>query len=180
MNTIALGKLGRPHGVRGEARLFLYNPQSETLRDGVQISLKHEGGQPVDFKIERIRYTPKFAIVKFVGLNHRDEIDRFKNAELLIDADLLPELDDDEFYLADLIGLPVFIAEEEDGDVDPETSASIGIVHDIFETGANDVIVVTLEDGEELLVPLVEHAISFVDLERELLILQPLTIWAPL
>lgn len=178
MKSIEIGKLGRPHGVRGEIRLFFYNPDSDTLADGMEVTLQPQRGPAATVKIERIRYTPKFGILKLEGFNYRDEIERFTNAELLIDAELLPELDDDEFYLVDLIGLPVFVADEEDGDIEPEESEPIGEVKEVFETGANEVIVVTLDDGEELLVPFVEHAVSVVDLERAALILQPLHIWS--
>lgn len=179
MKSIEIGKLGRPHGVRGEIRLFLFNPDSESLADGMAVELKSESGATIEATIERIRYTPKFAIIKFAGLNFRDEVDRLTNAVLHIDIDLLPELDDDEFYVAELIGLPVYIATEEDGEIDPDKTEPIGTVDDVFDTGANEVIVVVKKDGQELLVPLVEHAVSYIDLDEEILVLQPLKIWAP-
>ena len=174
-----LGKIGRPHGVRGEVRLFLFNPGSEALQPGMTISLHRQNVVLADdLTLEQVRYTPKFAILKFKGLEFRDQVDAFKHAELGVDPEILPELDDEEFYHRDLLDLPVFIATEEDGeDFDPD--ASIGQVDRLFETGANDVLVVRRRDGSELFVPVIDQAISIIDLEEQFVLLQPLELWAP-
>lgn len=177
-SLVLLGKIGRPHGVHGEVRLFLFNPNSESLRKGLPATLFREGREIQTVEIEQVRFTPKFALLKFKGLNHRDQVDALKHAELGVDSDLLPELDDEEFYHRDLLDLPVFLAAEEDGEeFDPQ--ASIGQVDRVFETGANDVIVVKKNDGTELFVPLIEQAISVIDLDEEFVLLQPLELWAP-
>ncbi len=176
---VALGKIGRPHGVRGEVRLFLFNPESETLIKGMRIFLAPDGLPPTEAVIEKIRYTPKFVILKFKGINGREAIDQFKHAHLEVEYDDLPDLDEDEFYHLDLIGFPVYLAAEENGEL-PEDTEPIGEVDRFFETGgANDVIVIRRNEDSELFVPVVEHAISFIDFDRELVVLQPLEIWTP-
>ena len=175
---VFLGKIGRPHGVNGEVRLFLFNPGSESIQAGMKVSLHREGASLAELELEQVRYTPKFAILKFKGLTFRDQVDALKHAELGVDPELLPELDEEEFYHRDLLDLPVYLASEEDGeDFDPDQS--IGQVNRIFETGANDVLVVRRPDGSELFVPVIEQAISLIDLDEEFVLLQPLEIWAP-
>ena len=176
---VAIGKIGRPHGVRGEARLFLFNPTSETVHPGLNAFLCPDRGSEVAVEVEKARYAAKFVIVKFKGIDGRQAIDEFKHAILEVDPDDLPELDDDQFYQVELLGAPVYVADEEDGDL-PESGEAIGEVERFFDTGgANDVMVVRREDGSELLVPVVEHAISLLDVEDYLVILQPLEIWTP-
>lgn len=177
-DRIALGKIGRPHGVNGEVRLFLFNPESETLSAGMEVFLVGDEADPKKVEIKQIRYTPKFVILKFAGINSRWEIDIFKHAHLEVSQEDLPELEEDEFYHVDLLGIPVYVADEEDGDL-PDGAEPIGEVSRFFETGANDVFVVGRKGGKELFVPLVEHAVSLIDFEREVVVLQPLDLWTP-
>lgn len=175
---VALGKLGRPHGIRGEIRLFLFNPQSTALRSGMQAWLACDDRPPVEVEIESARYADKFVIVKFADIDDRDVVDEYKHGHLEIDYDDLPDLEEEQFYHLELVGAPVYVAEEEHGDL-PEDAEPIGRVDRIFATGANDVLVVDVDDGDELMAPLVEHAVSLLDFERLLVILQPLEIWTP-
>ncbi len=173
---VPLGKIGRPHGVHGEVRIFPFNPDSDTLRPGLTVYLTGDGPEQA-LTVESARHANKFILVRFQGLNHRDQIDAFKHRIVEIDAADLPELDDDEFYHRDLLGAPVFVAAEEDGEL-PDTDP-IGTVDRFFETGANDVLVVHIPDGKPLMVPFIPEAISFVDLDDRIVVLQPLELWTP-
>lgn len=171
---ILMGKIGRPHGKRGEVRLFLYNPDSDTLYDDMPCVIVSEQGEKSDHVIESIRYVDKFALIKFVGMSHRDVVDALKHGEVAVDADLLPDLDEDEFYHAELIDLPVFIANDED----QENLILFGTISRFFETGANDVFVVARPDGSEFFVPMIENAICDIDIDEERVLIWPLERWA--
>ncbi len=178
LRRVPIGKLGRPHGVRGEVRLFLFNSESTAVTPGLSAWLSGLADSPVEVEIEKARYAAKFVIVKFVGIDDRDDVDRFKHGHLELNYDDLPELDEDQFYLVELVELPVYVADEEFGGR-PDAADPIGRVDRVFSTGANDVIVVDMDDGDELLVPLVEHAVDLIDFEEEVVVLQPLEIWTP-
>ena len=179
VSRVPLGKIGRPHGVNGEVRLVLYNPDSDSLREGLTVYLTGEGtaGEKT-LKVTSVRRHKQFQLVTFQGIKHRDQVDAIKHLELSIDLADLPELDDEEFYHRDILGLPVYVTDEEDGEL-PEGAAPIGVVDRFFETGANDVLVVALDEGGTLFVPVIEQAISFIDLDEELVVLQPLDLWTP-
>ena len=66
------------------------------------------------------------------------------------------ELEPDEYFITDLIGLEV---RTEDGEI-------LGTMKDVLETGANDVYVVQMKDGKELLLPAIGDCILNVDLEQ--------------
>ena len=175
---VALGKLGRPHGIRGEIRLFLFNPESRTLSEGLQGVVTREHAPPVDVTVEKARFTDRFVIVKFEEFDDRGDIDALKHGHFEVDYDELPDLDDDQFYYVDLEGAPVYVAEQEDG-APPSEADPIGVVDRFFATGANDVMVVAREHDDDLFVPLVEHAVAMLDFEAQRVVLQPLEIWAP-
>lgn len=173
---VAIGKIGRPHGVRGECRLFLFNRASETVQAGLTVTLRPSRGAVRQVEVSQARYAAKFVIVKFEGIDGREEADALKHAILEVSPEALPPLDDDQFYQVELLGAPVYIAAEEDGDM-PADASPHGEVDRFFETGANDVLVVRQSDGDELFVPVVPHAISLLDVENDRVILQPLHIW---
>ena len=62
----------------------------------------------------------------------------------------------DEYFVADLIGIDVW---EDNGE-------KLGVLKDVIETGANDVYMITLEDGKELLLPAIKECILNVDVEN--------------
>lgn len=175
---VTLGKIGRPHGIRGEVRLFPFNPDSQALSDGLRVHVCHDGQAPVPLDVQKVRYADRFIIVKFKQIDDRDEADALKHAHVELDYEDLPELGEEQFYHVDLIGAPVYVAAQEDGGL-PEDAEPVGTVDRMFATGANDVLVVRLNDDEELLAPLVSHAVDLLDFQRHLVVLQPLEIWTP-
>lgn len=175
---VSLAKIGRPHGIRGEVRVFPFNPDSQALRAGLHVHLRRKEQPDLTVEIEKARYAAKFIIVKFDGIDDRDEADELKHAQLEIDYDDLPELAEDQFYHVELVDAPVYVAKREGGGV-PEDTDPVGQVDRFFATGSNDVLVVRLDNGEELLAPLVPHAVDLLDLDRHLVVLQPLEIWTP-
>lgn len=176
---VAIGKLGRPHGIRGEIRLFPFNPASRTVTDGLDVYIRRDEQLVRKARIEQARYANRFVILKLAGIDDRDEADRLKHAILNVDYDDLPDLADDEFYYVDLVDAPVYVADEENQDIDEHNADPIGTVGRFFATGANDVMVVECHDRDDLFVPLVDHAVFVLDFERHLVVLQPLHIWAP-
>lgn len=177
-SRIAIGKFGRPHGVRGEVRLFPFNPESRTLTEGLRAFVCRNGEPLSEVEVEGARYTDRFIILKLVDIDDRNEADQLKHAHLEVSFDDLPELDDG-FYYVELIDAPVYVAPEEDADIDPDEAEPIGKVARFFATGANDVLVVDRHDDKKLFVPVVEHAVVYLDVDRWLVVLQPLEIWTP-
>ena len=172
---IAIGKLGKVHGLRGELRLWAYNPDSELLRAGLQVTCA-TGRASRELTIERIRPGDKFLIVSFQGVAQREQAEALVNAELLVPRQSLPKLTSREFYLIDLIEQPVYVIDEDS----PEGEAvHVGHVEGFFETPAHEIMRLTLLDGASLLVPFVMNEIVLeVDLE-EGVVLAPLRLWAP-
>ena len=94
-------------------------------------------------------------ILKFKGYDNINDVETWRQRDLLITRDQAVELKEDEYFITDLIGLTVVNEEE----------VVLGRVKDVLETGANDVYVVELTGGKELLLPAIKDCILNVDLE---------------
>jgi 16S rRNA processing protein RimM len=169
---VQIGKFGRAHGVRGEIRYFPENPDSDLLEEGMRVSARRGDGY-TPLTIARVRRAAKFDIIALDEIPGRDEAQALTNLDVYVDVDALPEPDEDEFYQRDLIGVAVAILESADG-----RSRVIGEVASFFETGANDVMVVDLSNGDRLFVPMIEGAVAEIDVDGGVL-LQPADQWAP-
>jgi 16S rRNA processing protein RimM len=137
--------VGRPHGVDGAFVVEGASDDPHRLEVGASLLLN---GEPATVVLSRR-----------VGAGRRAiKLDRpvERGAELTVPREALPRLEEDSFYVADLVGLVV----EEEG-------RERGIVHDVLPGAAND----NLELDNGLLVPLVEDAIAAIDLEHGRIVL---------
>lgn len=168
--SIILGKFGRPHGVRGEIRFFPYNPDTELIEPGLRVIA---GDEPCVF--DTVRPHDRCLIVSIAGCEGRDDIERFKNREVSVPRDALPDLDDDEVYLADLIGYDVVGRERAD-----EEPLVLGTLQGFLDSTAVDVMIVTgPRIRKRLLVPMTDHALERIDYDAGVVVLHPFEAWMP-
>lgn len=109
--TVPFGKLGRPHGVHGEQRLFLFNPDTTLLQPGLPVVVKTDEGWR-ELHLEYARPGSKATIVAFEEIQSREDAAALTNEIVRVRRDDFEPARDDEIYQADLIGAPVFIADE--------------------------------------------------------------------
>jgi len=104
---VEIGKVGRAHGIAGELHVFLYNPDSDILNAVDRLTLRLNG---VDSEVivESARPSNKSWIVRFAGVSDRTATEKLKGAVIVVPRSALPPIEEDEFYIADLIGLEAF------------------------------------------------------------------------
>jgi len=159
---LVVGRVLRPHGVRGEVRVEVLTAYPERLSEHAWFYLA-TAEAPDDVsrhRVERIRPHGDIVLVKFVGCEDRDAADELRNMMVKIAVETAVPLDEGELYIYQIIGL------------DAETDAGewLGKVVEVIETGANDVYLIRGPRGEVLL-PAVRDVIVDVDLaERKLLV----------
>jgi len=151
---LAVGKLLRPHGVRGEMRFSVWTDFPERLQPGVVVYVG-QAYQPV--QIKSLRGSDSEALIAFAEFSDRDVVGQFRNQVVYVRTAGLPPLQDGEIYLHQMIGLQV---------VQDEDDALLGVIAEILETGANDVFIVRPEDGPDLLIPDIDSVILKIDLEK--------------
>ncbi len=162
-NLVLLGRFGAPHGVRGEIRLQSYT--ADPLAIGSYGPLTDKSGAKT-FKLQSVRPQGKDMLVARVeGVADRTGAERLTGVELYIAREKLPAPEDeDEFYLADLVGLR---AETREG-------AQIGVVVAVRNFGAGDILEVAPQaGGETLLFPFTKAVVPVVDISGGRVVIEP-------
>jgi 16S rRNA processing protein RimM len=152
---LRVGVITSPHGVRGEVKVFPTTDDAKRFK-----KLKHvildTGKEQLPLEIEGVKFFKNMVILKFKGYDNINDIERYRQKDLLIKREQAVALKKDEYFIPDLIGLQA---------VD-ESGTPVGTVKDVLETGANDVYVIQLENGKELLLPAIKDCVLDVDLEQ--------------
>jgi 16S rRNA processing protein RimM len=157
---VAVGKIGRPHGVGGELRLDPGGHLPRGLEGYTRFYLGNPGGsraapvEPEPVEIERSKAHGRLLLVKFAGVESPEAAARFVNGTLYVERQEMPPLEAGEYYHADLLGCRVATVE----------GASLGEVADVFATAAHDVLVIRGADGEWML-PMAGEYMVGMDLE---------------
>ena len=119
--------------------------------------------EQVRLTIESVRGDDDFPIVSFEEIQTRDKAEAFAGYVLEIEGTELPELEEDEFYPFDLIGL----------EARGPAGSVMGRVTDALESAAHAILVIALPKGGEALAPFVKAAVPTVDLEAGYLVVDP-------
>ena len=150
---LRVGVITSTHGVRGEVKVFPTTDDAKRFKTLKKVIL--DGREPLELSLEQVKFFKNMVILKFKGYDNINDVETWRQRDLLITRDQAVELKEDEYFITDLIGLTVVNEEE----------AVLGRVKDVLETGANDVYVVELTGGKELLLPAIKDCILNVDLE---------------
>ena len=161
-DQIILGKVGAVYGIKGWLKIHSFTDEPDAILDYFPWSLKL-GNKTQTVEITDWRKHNKGLIVKVANIDDRDQAQALVGSEILTSESSLPDLPQGEFYWRDLIGMNVVTTKGYD----------LGVVSDMMETGANDVLVVkaNLNDGfskKERLIPyLFEEVVESVSIENK-------------
>jgi 16S rRNA processing protein RimM len=168
---IEVGRISRPHGVHGEVRVSLSSDNPERFLPGAQLHVRpgrtglaaSRLPEQLPLTVESVRGDESFPIVAFREIEDRGQAEALGGYVLEVRSDELPELEEDEFYPFDLIGLQAR---------DPSGSV-MGWVVDALDSPAHAILVVSLQAGGEALVPFVRAAVPVVAMEAGYLVVDP-------
>jgi len=155
VNPVVLGEVSAHYGVRGWVKVFSHTRPLNNILDYKVWWLRVRGGWQ-EIKVNEGKLHGKGIVVRFDGVLNREQAEQFLKAEIAVERSDLPE--GDGFYWSDLVGLRV---ETINGEL-------LGTVDHLFETGANDVMVVS-GDRERLIPWVREDFIKDVDLEQKVI-----------
>ena len=150
-----VGVITSTHGIKGEVKVFPTTDNVKRFKKNMEIILD-TGKENINLTVESVKFFKQFVILKFKGIDNINDIEKYKTKSLYVTRENAVRLRKDEYFIADLLGVDVW---EDNGD-------KLGILKDVIETGANDVYVITLEDGKELLIPAIKECILDVDIEN--------------
>jgi 16S rRNA processing protein RimM len=155
---VVMGRVTAPFGVKGWIKIYTLTAQPANLCDYPVWWLRHAGDWR-EMNVVAARLHSNTLVAQLAGIESREAAAALKGLEIGVPRSQLPAAGSNEFYWADLIGLKVVNMEQHE----------LGRVARIVQTGANDVLVVASESGEErgnkreLLVPFIADAIKAVD-----------------
>jgi 16S rRNA processing protein RimM len=160
-NLILYAKCLSVHGIRGEFSLSLLNLNSRILKNQTTIKIK-KNDTLKDYFLERISYGNK-VIIKLELIDNRNEAESFVPFDVYIDKNLLPSLEDGEYYLFDILNSTV---------INIQNGEKIGLVTGFYENGVQTILQIKLKNLEQLEIIFNKNFIKEVSLEKKEIYIQ--------
>lgn len=156
VDLLQVGVITSTHGIKGEVKVFP-TTDDPTRYSYLKDVILDTGKEKLDLKVSGVKYFKQYVIVKFKGINDINDIEKYKGSTLWVTRENAVPLEENEYFIADLIGLKVITDEGEE----------FGELTDVMQTGANDVYVVeTYKDKTEVLLPVIDECVLDVNLEE--------------
>ena len=150
-----VGVITNTHGLKGEVKVFPTTDDAERYETLKEVIINPEK-ENIKLEIKSVRYFKNLVIVKFKGIDDINYVEKYKGKDLFVSRENAVPLEENEYYIADLIDMDVY----------DENDVKIGVLYDVMQTGANDVYVINMDDGRELLLPVIEETVLDVNLDE--------------
>ena len=155
-DLLKVGVITTTHGVRGEVKVY---PTTDPERfPELDYVLLDTGREKRKLEIQNVKYFKNLVILKFKGIDNINDIEKYKGKSLFVTRENAVELEEDEYYIGDLIGMEVYTDDSEE---------RFGVLKDVMETGANEVYIITSENHGEVLLPAIHECILDIDVEAK-------------
>ena len=160
---VALGRLGRTHGMRGELRFFPYAFPCPTLQEGRSVLLQGTEGKNLSLTVENIRRRAPFLLVRFQEVTSLEQAQALCHAVVSIEERWFSPVQEGEFYYYQVIGLNVLTTADE----------CVGQITQVFFSGGHDVWVVR-QGKKEHLIPVTEEIVRSIDIPSGRVVIEPM------
>ena len=155
ISWIELGVIARPHGIGGEVRVHLFNPDSTLLEKLAEVFLAGEEGNPPSLvRVVSTRRGPKALLMRLAGVESHEDADALRGLTLCVPREALPQLEEGEYYHTDLIGLEAC-----------EGDRTVGEIVDVLDYPSVECLKIKTDEGflEVPMLPKWLERIDFVD-----------------
>ncbi len=159
-DVLRVGKIVNTHGLKGEVKVIpltddpkRYNELDFVLIDGIER------------KIQGCKYQKDRVIVKIEGINTIEEAETYKTKYMEIPREYAVPLEEDTYYIADIIGCTVYDTNGKD----------LGQIYDVIQTKNNDVY--WIRKPKELLIPVLLEIVTDIDIENRKITIKPVGEW---
>lgn len=153
-----VGIITTAHGVHGEVKVFPTTDDVKRFKKAKELLLDN-GKEIKSVKIQSVKFFKQFVILKIENIDTMNDALTYKNAELLVTRENAVKCDKDEYFIADLYGIDVV---DEDG-------VKLGVISNVFQTGANDVYEIEKEDKTTFLIPAIKSCVLSVDINNKIM-----------
>ena len=156
-DRIAVGVIRKAHGVRGEASIEPWTDSAERFQELESVTLvSPDESSTREVRIESVRIHGERALLKFGGIDTPEEVQALHNWTIEIPEAEARALDEDEYFLHDLVGLTLIDRQGKER----------GVVTDIYEGGGGMLLNVKRSDGREFEMPFAAQLCTEIDLEK--------------
>lgn len=150
-----VGVITSTHGLRGEVKVYPTTDNPQRFKRLKQVILD-TGKEKLELEIEGVKFFKQMVILKFKGIDNINDVEKYRQKKLLVTRENAVRLGRDEYFIADLMGLQVL----------DEEGKEIGKLRDVMQTGANDVYIIDMTDGRELLLPAIKQCVLEINVEE--------------
>ncbi|MGH7807838.1 MAG: ribosome maturation factor RimM [Thermodesulfobacteriota bacterium] len=164
MGLLLFGKVLTAHGLSGEVKILPFSREFGNLFGLKRVFIQKKGEQlPCEFKIMERVFQRNCAILKLQGINSAEYAEELKGCTVMVDTSELLELEEDEYYWYQLIGLGVYTTQ----------GTYVGRVENLIDRVQQSLLVI--KKGEkEFLVPMVDSIVEEISLENSRIIICPI------
>lgn len=153
-DLLRVGSIIKTHGIRGEVKVYPLTDDVNRFKSLKEVILEPDNDN-ITLEIEGVKFQKNIVILKFKGYDNINDIEMHVKKGIYVTRDNAVELEEDEYFIADLIGLKVVTDDGKD----------FGVIKDVLQTGANDVYIIEHE-GKEVLVPAIKQCILDVSISE--------------
>jgi 16S rRNA processing protein RimM len=151
---VPLAEIARPHGVKGELRLRLFNATSDVLLGQDEVLVRMKDGEEHEVSVERARRADDAILMKLFSVDDRNRAEDLRGAHICVRRRDFPEAGDGEFYAIDIVGSEARLGGER-----------VGVVAELITYPSIEVLLIHADDGKgDWEVPLTEMFIGTVDI----------------
>ena len=151
MEKVLIGKIVNAVGLKGEVKVYNYSDSPEIYESTEAVYVDDEL-----MEVENLRLQKNMVILKLAGIEDRNAAEAAKNREIFVTEDDLPELEEGEYYIRDLIGMEVVL---EDG-------SHLGTMTDVIQNSAQDIFQLRTDEGKNVLIPRVPEFILDINTDE--------------
>lgn len=156
MQYLEIGQIVNTFGIKGMVKIVPFTDNIERFDELKKVYIVNKKSRK-EYEVEEVKYHKNMVLMKFKGIERVEEAENLRNCYLEIDRKDAKQLEEDTYYIVDLIGLDVYTDE----------GKNLGKLDDVFNTGSNDIYVVKDELGKQILLPAIKEVIKNVDLENK-------------
>ena len=149
---LRVGVITTTHGVRGEVKVFPTTDDPQRFKKLKKV-IMDTGKTQMELEVQSVKFFKNMVILKFKEFDNINDVEKYKNADLLVTREHAVKLAPGEYFIADLKGVS-------------DEGEDLGELTDVIQTGANDVYVFTKLGEADLLVPKIPDCVKEIDLEK--------------
>ncbi len=156
---LEIGQIVNTFGIKGMIKVKPFTDDIKRFDDLEKVYVE-KNNTKIEYEIEEVKYHKDMVLVKFKSINTVEQAEKLRNSYLKVSRDSVEDLEEDRYYIVDLIGIDVYTDE----------NILLGKLEDIFNTGSNDIYVVKNELGKQILLPAISDVIKQIDMENKKMI----------